>query len=383
MDVFLKKEECCGCGVCAAQCPVSAVDMINDEEGFTYAHIDKRRCLNCGRCKEVCQFKKDLTQRNGTVEAINLKREIFIGRHCSEEIVKRSRSGGIFTALSDYVLQIGGLVYGAVLNKDFTIEHIGTDNVSSRDRMRGSKYCQSCVSTNLYMQIKDELISGRTVLFSGTSCQVAALKKYLQKDYKNLLTMDIVCHGVESPLILKEYINVWEKTEGSKCTNIDFREKTDYGWKNHTERIFFRQDNGKSFYVDSEIYKNIFYGHLSLRPSCYVCPYKSQEHPGDITIGDCWGIEKVETKYADDRGCSIIFINTLKGREYLRKIINVLDVIQTKMCDELLQPPLSYAFSVDPKERSDFWAAFLSDDKKRTMEEYGNGKFENIYLGNR
>ena len=372
-------EECCGCGVCATRCPVDAIIMKDDEEGFAYALIDEQRCINCGKCKEICQFKKALDQREEISEPINLKREIYIGRHCSIEIVKKSRSGGIFTALSDYVLSIGGLVYGAVLNDDFTIEHIEANNQHLRDSMRGSKYSQSCISSDLYRRIKDRLLSGRLILFTGTSCQVAALRNYLQKDYKNLLTMDIVCHGVESPVVLREYIKEWEKNEGAKCTKIDFREKLNHGWSNHIERIFFKQDCNEFFYIDSEIYKNLFYGHLSLRPSCYICPYKSQEHPGDITVGDCWGIDKIDERYADDIGCSIIFVNSRAGREILQRVSNNLDIKKTFMCNELFQPALSEPFKVDPNERFVFWGKFIYGNKKAVMEQYGNGKFEKDY----
>lgn len=371
----LKKEECCGCGVCETLCSANAIKMIEDEEGFVYPEIEKNLCTECGTCREACRFLHDCKKRGDRPEKINTDRDVYIGRHRDMEIVASSRSGGIFTALSDDVLAEGGAVYGAVLMNDNSIQHILAEDISTRDRMRGSKYAQSYVDIQIYRQIKDRLSLGQKVLFSGTSCQVAALKSYLDKDYENLLYMDIVCHGVVSPLVLREYINVWEKCVEARCTHIDFREKGSYGWTAHVERLFFENTSRGSFYLDSSIYRNLFYGHLTLRPSCYVCPYKTQEHPGDITVADCWGIDKIEKDYFDDAGCSLIFINNKKGERTFQKIKRNIDVKSTKMCEEIFQQPLSYPFKVDQNERNRFWNRFLTGDKRMIMEEYGQGTF--------
>ena len=373
--------KCCGCGICALVCPNEAIKMEIDDEGFYSPQINEKRCIDCGKCAKICQFKRDYEKRNHKIESINTDKEVFIGRHKSIEVINQSRSGGIFTALSDLILSKGGFVYGAILNDDLNIVHICADNNNMRNKMRGSKYSQSFVSKRIYVQIEEQLIAGKQVLFSGTSCQIAAIKNYLKSDYKNFLSMDILCHGVVSPLVFKEYIRIWEDCLDAKCIGVNFREKNDYGWSDHVERLFFKDNNtNKCFFVDSDMYKNIFYGHMCLRSSCYICPYKSQDHPGDITVGDCWGIEKIDHRYADDMGCSIIFLNSKKGNDFFERVMSELDIKKVYMSECLFQPPLSYPFEVDENERSKFWERFVHGDRKNVIEEYGHGEFKKDYF---
>lgn len=222
--------------------------------------------------------------------------ETYAVIHKSDTIRMMSRSGGVFTAISDYILEQGGVVYGVVLNGNFSAVHVRATNKELRDKMRGSKYIQSDMQQS-FENIRNDLQKGNWVLFSGTSCQVAGLKNYLEKDYERLLCVDIVCHGTPSLAVWKKYLEYQEHRLQSTILSVDFRNKKEFGWRSHVESIYM--ENGVT--INSEVFKNLFYGHEILRPSCYVCRYKSITHPGDITIADYWGIEKAAPDLDDNK----------------------------------------------------------------------------------
>lgn len=277
--------------------------------------------------------------------------KVFAVLHRDETVRAASRSGGIFTALSDVVLDQGGTVYGCVLNERFEAVHVRADNKADRDRMRGSKYIQSRMD-GTYKNVRQDLVAGRKVLFSGTSCQVAGLKGYLGKQYANLLCVDIVCHGVPSPKVWKTYLT-WQQTRRrSKIKQVDFRNKGKFGWRNHIETLCF--ENGRT--VNSRVFTNLFYGHCILRPCCYECPYKSVIHPGDITIADYWGIEKAAPEFDDDKGVSLVLVNNEKGEEAFCAVKNRIRWKKTRIEDSM-QPPLKAPFPA-PENREKFWNDF-------------------------
>lgn len=279
------------------------------------------------------------------------KPKVFAGKHKDEEVRAASRSGGIFTALSDQILSDSGVVYGCVLTEDFAAVHIRAENTEERNKMRGSKYIQSKLGET-YKNVKSDLDVGRNVLFSGTSCQVAGLKKYLGKEYENLFCVDIVCHGVPSKKVWNTYLCWQEQKNHSKVVGVDFRNKKDFGWHDHVETLYF--ENGKS--TSSRIFKNLFYGHMVLRPSCYECPYKSVMHPGDITIADYWGIEKAAPELDDNKGVSLVLVNNEIGEKAFEQVKSQLSWKQTRLEDSL-QPPLKAPFP-KPENREQFWNDF-------------------------
>ena len=285
---------------------------------------------------------------------------VFAVKHKDESIRAYSRSGGIFTALSDNFLN-GGVVYGCVLDNKFNAHHVRVEDNDGRDAMRGSKYIQSKIG-DCFRLVKKDLEEGRKVLFSGTSCQVAGLHCFLQKDYPNLLCVDIVCHGVPSPTVWHKYLD-WI-SQGKKVTGVDFRNKKDFGWAAHIETIRMGDDK-----VDSEVFKNLFYGHNVLRPSCYECPYKSIHHPGDITIADYWGIDKAAPGFNDNKGVSLVLVNSDKGQEYFEKVKNDVEWQETRIEDSM-QPPLKAPFP-RPKERDVFWKEFKTKDFSYIAKKYG------------
>lgn len=239
--------------------------------------------------------------------SFEVKPQTFAAKHRDEVIRMASRSGGIFTALSDYVLEQNGVVYGAVLNDSFMAEHIRATTKDERDRMRGSKYIESRLGDSFKL-IKKDLEDGTIVLFTGTSCQVAGLRAFLRKDYRNLIAVDILCKGVPSPKVWRSYLE-WLSHWLGQCVAVDFRNKRDFGWADHVETISF-----KKRMKHSRVFAKLFSSHYMLRPSCYECRYKTVMHPGDLTIGDYWEIDRALPGFNDNRGVSLVMVNTSRGK---------------------------------------------------------------------
>lgn len=218
---------------------------------------------------------------------------------------------------------------------------------------------------DIYKNVKHDLEDGQKILFSGTSCQIAGLKGYLEREYENLICIDIVCHGVPSPKVWKTYLAWQEKKNRSKVKKVDFRNKKDFGWRAHMETLYF--ENGRT--INSKVFTTLFYGHSILRPCCYECPYKSIMHPGDITIADYWGIEKVAPEFDDNKGVSLVLINNEKGKEVFAAVRNQLKWQETRLEDSM-QVPLIAPFP-EPKNRKNFWWAFENRNFDYIAKMYG------------
>lgn len=298
------------------------------------------------------------------------KTEVYAVKHIDENARAASRSGGIFTALSDLILANCGVVYGCVLTENFTAVHIRAESAAERDQMRGSKYIQSKLG-DTFQNIQKDLNAGKHVLFSGTSCQVAGLRQFLGKEYSGLLCVDIVCHGVPSIVVWEKYVQWQEQENRSRVIKVDFRNKVDFGWCNHVETLWF--DNGKK--VNSSIFKNLFYGHTILRPSCYECPYKAVMHPGDITIADYWGIEKAAPEFDDNKGISLVLLNNEAGKRVFEKTKENLVWKKTRLEDSM-QPPLKAPFP-RPNNREQFWSDLQRKSFKYIAKKYGNFGMKN------
>lgn len=281
-----------------------------------------------------------------------------------EKIRMASRSGGMFTALSDECLQHNGVVYGAVLTQDFTAVHMRAESAEDRDRMRGSKYIQSSLG-DTYKQVENDLKEGRQVLFSGTSCQIAGVKKFLNHCYDNLTCVDIVCHGVPSPKVWKSYLLWQEKRHHRKVKSADFRDKREFGWHDHVETL--KMEDGRV--VHSKVFTNIFYGHHVLRPCCYECPFKSIMHPGDITLADFWGIEKAFPEFDDNKGVSLVLINNDHGLQVFEKVRDRI-IYKASQIEDAMQPPLIKPFE-KPYHRERFWDDFAHCSFDKIARKYG------------
>lgn len=342
------KENCCGCRACEHICPAQAISMICDSEGFMYPSIDESKCMQCHKCINVCAFKKDLLIRDNKMPLKSL-----IAFHNDEQVRMLSRSGGVFVALSDLIIKKGGVVYGATITSEFKVRHECAETRLCRDAFCGSKYVQSD-TVQTFKDIAGHLRGNRTVLFSGTGCQVAGLISYLEnnglENHENLLTTDIVCHGVMSPKIWND--NLHSVTHGNirDLKRVDFRDKS-FGWDTHVETYDY--GNRK---VHSKLYTSVFYEHCGLRPSCYVCPYASITRKSDITLADAWGVSKVEPLWDAKKGVSLVLINSQKGNRYFEDVTNVLTTKDVEL-EPFMQPNLQHP-TEKPSYRSRFWEEY-------------------------
>lgn len=321
MKLVQDKEKCCGCRTCELVCPQSAITMQEDEHGFLYPQIDQEKCIECGLCLKKCAFQNGYQSRKEFEPELG-----FAARHKDMDIMMESRSGGAFTAVTDLILQQGGTIYGAGYDDEqgyYKVCHKRADNPKGRDEFRGSKYVQSNLN-DVFVQVKQDLEQGLKVVFSGTGCQVGALHTYLGKEYENLYTMDIVCHGVPSAKVWKDYLTLREREKNGKVTAVDFRDKKKYGWKTQKEVICI---DGKP--IPSRLYAKLFQKALVLRPSCFQCIYSNRNRVGDITLADFWGHEEAVSGFAEDnKGVSLVMVNTEKGKEIWESAMEAMDTIE-------------------------------------------------------
>lgn len=301
------KSQCNGCGACCAICPRKCIVMKADEEGFFYPNANKDECVECGLCERGCPIlsKKTMCQEPEAWACI-----------CSDEKIRlESSSGGIFTLLAERILEQGGIVYGAAFDRDWNVAHISVERKEELGKLRGSKYVQSKTG-DCYRETRLWLESGRLVYFSGTPCQIDGLKAYLQRDYENLFCQDLICHGVPSSRVWQAYINSLGGKEEWK--QISFREKKS-GWRNYYMSISDGKTRREQCYRENS-YMKLFLENISLRPSCYVCHSKGYGRHSDLTLGDFWGVEKIAPDMDDDKGISLVLIQTQKGKALLEEV---------------------------------------------------------------
>ena len=315
------KSKCCGCTACINVCPQKCIKMVEDEEGFKYPQVDKSKCTNCGLCERICPVL------NTKINEENINQSYCI-RSKEKDILLNSTSGGFFTSLANYVLDNDGIVIGVSLEEGI-VKHIIVDSNTRNnlEKTRGSKYVQSDLSF-IYSSVKEYLQKGKMVCFSGTPCQVNGLLKFVMKPYDNLITVDVICHGVSSPKLLEEYIKYQELKHKRKIKNIIFRNKT-YGYHSGTMKVTF--DSSKEYYgsARTDLMLKSFFSEISSRPSCYNCAFKSDNHPSDFTIFDCWhASDLVEGLKDDDKGYTNLFVNTSKGIKIFENISNKYEVYE-------------------------------------------------------
>lgn len=321
---------CCGCETCSQICPQEAISMSMDEKGFLYPKVDHIKCTQCGLCVTRCPEKNEVRK----TAPIN----VYAARHRDSDVVKESTSGGAFTALSDFFLENHGVIFGAILCDDFQCRHVETDNLFGRNKMRGAKYIQSKIG-NCYAMAADALKRGQKVLFSGTPCQIAGLKSYLKGvNQENLLTVDIVCHGVPSPQIFKEHIN-WLENKKKRIDQYYFRSKS-VGWHGLNVRIVYEDGEIETNTLDTNAFSRMYFNSLITRDSCSSCRYASVERISDITISDFWAINSCETKLNDDKGTSCVYINSLKGKRLFEQVAQNLQLEEHNIA-ESIQPNLN------------------------------------------
>ncbi len=307
--ISLLPSECCGCGLCARVCPTGAITMGKDAWGFPFPSLDADKCVDCGLCRSKCPFLnagKWTSDAPQTAYAAVLK---------DPAVLARSASGGVFAGLASAVLRQGGVVFGAAWNPDFSVAHIPVSSLDDLSKLQQSKYTQSSVES-CFVPLKDALASGKMVLFSGTPCQVAAVKSFLGNDPPNLLTLDLVCHGVGSPAMLADDIAFLSSKFRTPVAAVSFRSKR-RGWGTSGNLVLADGPTKEFSPLVSPFYHYYLSGCL-FRESCYSCPFASGARPGDFTAGDFWGIHGIhpDAHIPVRKGVSSLLVNTPKGRSF-------------------------------------------------------------------
>lgn len=336
------KKECCGCYACIQKCPKKSISMHIDNEGFYYPIVDKSLCINCGFCEKVCPVINQKSPRNPN--------ECIAARGKLKNIIMNSSSAGIFYLLAEKTIHDQGVVFGARFNENWDVIHSWTDTIDGLKPFMSSKYVQSQIG-NSYKQAETFLKEGRSVLFSGTPCQIAGLRLFLRKEYDNLLCVDVICHGTPSPGVWREYLKYEISTkrrkstvsshvfsplsekEALQITGISFRDKR-LGWKKYSFVLLSSKSscrhkgNSVSFcykpIVNQKHYYNLymkaFLHNLTLRPSCFSCPARKGKSGSDILLGDYWGIKRYYPEFFDDNGVSMALIYTAKGIQVIKSL---------------------------------------------------------------
>ncbi len=338
----LKHSDCCGCESCANICPQNCISMVRDAEGFSYPKINHEKCIKCGKCEKVCP---SINARENFPAQIP---PILVVINPDEKVRRHSSSGGAFSAFSELILKDGGIIFGAGFDENWHVKHMSAENFDELENLRGSKYVQSKIG-DIYKRVKSELESGRKVLFSGVPCQCAGLKNFLGKDYENLLTVGIMCHGVPSPLLWESYIK-W-LGRGHEISRVNFRSKR-FGWNNNHFEITFK-DCG--YYVKSNMSDFYLQGFLlstTQRPSCGSCKFKFPNLNCDILLGDAWGIQNFAPEMFDNRGASIIVVNTNIGVNYVNKTKLIFKIVPLKA---IINNALFFVSSAEDERRQDFF----------------------------
>lgn len=363
MQLFSQPEDCCGCTACMNICPRDAISMKPDEKGFLYPYINPQLCVDCGMCRKVCPIQTGCSVH----ERLGDGPYAYAAKHRNDAVRMNSTSGGMFTAVSDDVLGRGGTIYGAAFNENLGVCHQRAETQKERNRFRGSKYVQSDLGST-FRQVKDDLASGREVLFSGTPCQTAGLADFLDHsriDMSGLYLCDLICHGTPSPQIWKDDLRRIRSKYHSEATDVDFRYKPS-GWKQFYMKVQLKSGRKVLFRFSEEPFYCLFSSNIILRPSCYQCPFTNFQRPSDLTVGDFWGIENTMPDFEDEKGVSLLLVNSFKGRRLVESVKDRLILRQCSLQD-CIQQNLKAPSPTSPKVKQ-FWDDYAKVGFQRAAE---------------
>ncbi len=305
-------ESCTACGACKNVCPRGCIELSENPDGFLYPVIKQDECINCGLCERACPLK--CKKQNAAPEI-----KAYAAVSSDSHLLRQSTSGGAFGSIAKYVFSKNGVVYGCAYSDNLIVKHIRIDSAQDLHLLQGSKYVQSNTG-NTFQQAKQDLEANKVVLYSGTPCQIAGLKCFLGKEYDNLITADIVCHGVPSQSFFDKYVQWYEKRNKVRLTNVDFRSKENSGWScgagfykgikvstsgPYSSKLFYFHSYFYHYFLSGDIYRN----------SCYSCTYANLKREGDFTLGDLWGAEGYDLPFSSDNGCSLLLLNTQKAHD--------------------------------------------------------------------
>ena len=338
-------KNCTGCHACYSICKNGAITMDADKEGFLHPVVDYKKCNKCGECLKVCPLlkKRKLDKSKNAFAAINKNYNTRL----------KSSSGGIFTILAESIINNSGVVFGALFDNNFNIKHDYINNINDVHKLQGSKYVQSTIG-NSYKSVEKKLKENKLVLFSGTPCQIDGLLSFLKKDYKNLICVDFICHGVPSPLVWKKYLEEKKRKYNSKIHKISFRNKNK-GWKDFSIKIIFKNNLEYIKKFRDDAYMKGFLRNLYLRKSCYNCQSKGLNRKSDITLADFWGINNILPNINDDKGVSLVILNNQKGEKLFEKIKEKIYFYKVNINDAIKYNPMSIKSAPKNKKRRKFF----------------------------
>ncbi len=351
-------DNCCGCTACLEICKHGAITMVRNSEGFLYPHINNQLCTECGLCNKICPINNYDNIKYTSI------RDCYAAINRNKNILVKSSSGGIFSVIAEYILSKKGVVCGASFDTDFSVKHILIENKSDIYKLRGSKYLESEI-VGLFPVIKNMLQQNRLVYFTGTSCQVAGLKSYLRKDYDNLYTSDIVCHGVPSFYAFKNFIKYYELKSGNQILSYSFRDKKYKGWSCTSSAIVQSKKKIKylPYHPIFDSYFNAFISGSINRESCYNCKFTTHKRCGDITLSDYWGVENYHKINSDD-GVSFVIVNSTRGRELISKLSGEIILEKTRIeWAEVINRNLVEC-TKRPEERDSAYIELIQDPEK-------------------
>ncbi|WP_295090354.1 Coenzyme F420 hydrogenase/dehydrogenase, beta subunit C-terminal domain [Ruminococcus sp.] len=348
------KSQCTGCAACANVCPSNCISMFQDDEGFYYPVVDSEKCIHCELCIKTCPVINRRTPESET-------RKVYICQNVDLKIRKDSTSGGVFSALSKYVLDRNGVVFGAEFDRNSIVRHGMCDNTAGLKRFRGSKYVQSFIGSS-YKLVKDELNKDRWVLFTGTPCQIEGLHSYLGKEYKKLILMDIVCYSISSPGVWRQFLDyVGKNIPLDKVSCIKFRDKSKYGYE--YTLMTFRDKEGKTIYSsgpESNPMLRSFVSNTSTRPSCYACKFKTIDRVSDYTAWDCYNVYKYNKNLDDNLGTSHLMVHSSKGLEILKTLKREMSLYQVNAEEAVASEPAMTQCAVPSDMRKPFFKMYRS-----------------------
>ena len=338
--IKLNLKNCTACGACVQKCPKKCIELKSDVNGFLAPIVNNLECINCGMCNRVCPIDKTIIAELSSPIA-------YACANKNKGVMLQETSGGVFGVIADYVLGQGGVVYGCAYTEHLQASHVRINSKENLFTLFGSKYVQSH-TRNTFEECEEDLKNGRLVLYSGTPCQIAGLKQYLQKNYENLITVDLVCHGVASQSYFDKFIGFLEKNVGLNCIDYNFRSKKNSGWS-IAGIACFKDYKGNTLEKKQYYFSNYYYGYFLscsiYRESCYSCKYANINRVGDFTLGDFWGVEGLSIPFDVENGCSLVLLNSVKATKIfdtldLNKHIVSLD-IATKYNRQLVAPSTS------------------------------------------
>ncbi len=344
--------KCVGCTSCEHVCPKNAIKMISNSEGFLYPNIDNEKCIDCGLCIKKCPTQNH--KLHNPIKAIGLKNK-------DTDRIMQSASGGASDVIAQHIVSMGGVVFGAAYDESLKVKHILVDNENDLYKIQSSKYVQSDLN-NCYKMAHIELEKGRKVLFTGTPCQIAGLYSYLGKEYDNLYTIDLICHGVPSPLFLEKYFMYMSNKLGEPVQSYNFRSKKKRGWGTSYNYTLNTQNHEINGTVISTQYGKSFVDSNCYRESCYQCDYANIKRCSDITIGDFWGIMKVNPDFYSHKGVSSVLLNTQKGMDLVEHIMSKIDICGCTIDDVIVKQGNLVKPTERSLERSNFYDKINSDN---------------------